>query len=161
MQQPRSNTKVNKIPDQVRDDKKDSIVKASLKELRMTPRKVSEVVALVRGRSVQDALVILAHTPRRAAKPVMKLIESAQANATNNHGLKADGLRIESISVTAGPRSKRFKPVARGRAHPFQKRTSHVYVTLSGETKPAKVKKQETGDKRQENTKPSDNKEEK
>lgn len=114
------------------------VVKASLKELRMTPRKVGEVVALVRGRSVEDALVILNHTPRRAAKPVMKLIESAKANAINNHGLIEKGLTIETISVTSGPRLKRYKPVARGMAHPFQKRTSHVYVTLTGDKKPVK-----------------------
>jgi large subunit ribosomal protein L22 len=114
------------------------IVKASLRELRLTPRKVGEVVSLVRGRNVDDALVILSHTPRRAAKPVAKLLESARANATNNHGLKADGLKIATISVTSGPRLKRYRPVSRGRAHPFLKRTSHIYVTLSGEAKPAK-----------------------
>jgi large subunit ribosomal protein L22 len=115
-----------------------NIVKASLKELRMTPRKVSEVAALIRDRSVEDALVILSHTPRRAAQPVAKLIESARANAVNNHGLKAEGLKIDTISVTAGPRLKRYRPVSRGRAHPFQKRTSHIYVTLSGNVKPVK-----------------------
>jgi large subunit ribosomal protein L22 len=115
-----------------------NIVKASLKELRMTPRKVGEVVALVRGRSVDDALVILSHTPRRAAKPVAKLIESARANATNNHGLKADGLQIATISVTSGARMKRYRPVARGMAHPFQKRSSNIYLTLSGVVKPTK-----------------------
>jgi len=120
-------------------------VKASLKGLQMTPRKVGEVIALVRGRSVDDALIILAHTPRRAAKPVMKLVESARANATNNHGLTADSLKIETISVTAGPRMKRYRPVSRGMAHPFQKRTSHIMVTLSGEVKPVKkaAKKEE------------------
>ncbi|GHU06756.1 hypothetical protein FACS189431_0180 [Alphaproteobacteria bacterium] len=114
------------------------IVKANLKELRMTPRKVSEVIALVRDRSVDDALVILSHTPRRTAKPVTKLIESARANAVNNHGLLADSLRIEEITVTAGPRLKRYKPVSRGMAHPFQKRTSNISVTLVGDKKPAK-----------------------
>lgn len=113
-------------------------VKASLKGLQMTPRKVGEVIALVRGRSVDDALIILAHTPRRAAKPVMKLVESARANATNNHGLTADSLKIEAIAVTAGPRFKRYRPVSRGMAHPFQKRTSHISVTLTGEVKPVR-----------------------
>jgi large subunit ribosomal protein L22 len=113
------------------------VVKASLKSLQMTPRKVGEVVALVRGRNVEDALVILAHTPRRAAKPVAKLIESARANATNNHGLKAEGLKIETVAVTSGPRLKRYRPVSRGMAHPFQKRSSHIYLTLTGLVKPA------------------------
>ena len=115
-----------------------NIVKASLKELSMSPRKVGEVVALIRGRSVEDALVILSHTPRRAAKPVAKLIESARANAVNNHGLKSDGLRISTIRVTSGPRMKRFRPVARGMAHPFQKRTSHIFVEINGDIKPVK-----------------------
>ena len=115
-----------------------NIVKASLKELRMSPRKVGEVVALIRGRTVEDALIILAHTPRRAAKPVAKLVESAKANAVNNHSLKPEGLRISMISVTSGPRMKRYRPVARGMAHPFQKRTSHIFIEVSGEIKPVK-----------------------
>jgi large subunit ribosomal protein L22 len=115
-------------------------VKASLRELQLTPRKVSLVAALVRGRSVDDALVILSHTPRRAAKPLAKLIASARANATNNHGLKAEGLQIAALSVTAGSRLKRYRPVSRGRAHPFQKRTSHVFVEITGDVKPAAKK---------------------
>lgn len=115
-----------------------NIVKASLRDLRLAPRKVSIVAALVRGRSVEDAIVILSHTPRRAAKPLQKLIESARANAANNHGLIENGLMIESISVTAGPRMKRYRPVSRGMAHPFQKRTSHIFVTLAGTKKPVK-----------------------
>ncbi|MCL2174225.1 50S ribosomal protein L22 [Candidatus Saccharibacteria bacterium] len=127
----------------------ESTVKASLRDLRMTPRKVSLVAALVRGRSVDDALVILSHTPRRAAKPLAKLIASARANAINNHGLKPENLRIESISVTAGPRLKRYRPVSRGRAHPFQKRNSHIFVTITGEVKPAK-KLEKTPEKKSE-----------
>lgn len=116
----------------------DNTIKASLKDLRLAPRKVSLVASLVRGRSVEDALVILSHTPKRAAKPLAKFIEGAKANAVNNHGLIEKDLRIETISVVAGPRMKRYKPVARGMAHPFQKRTSHVYITLTGNKKPAK-----------------------
>jgi large subunit ribosomal protein L22 len=118
-----------------------NIVKASLRDLRLAPRKVSLVAALVRGRSVDDALVILSHTPKRAAKPLAKLIASARANATNNHGLKADGLNIASLQVTAGPRLKRYRPVSRGRAHPFQKRTSHIFIEIIGDIKPKKVEK--------------------
>ena len=115
-----------------------NIVKASLAELSLAPRKVALVASLVRNRSVDDALVILQHTPKRSAKPVAKLIASARANAVNNHGLKAEGLRIDTISVTAGPRLKRFRPVSRGRAHPFQKKTANIYVAVSGDLKPAK-----------------------
>lgn len=116
--------------------------KAVLRELRLTPRKVSLVAGLVRGRTVEDALVILSHTPKRAAKPLYKLIDSARANAINNHNMKADGLRIETLSVTAGPRLKRYRPVARGMAHPYQKKTSNILVVVSGELKPAKKAKE-------------------
>jgi large subunit ribosomal protein L22 len=112
-------------------------VKASLRDLRLAPRKVALVAGLVRGRSVDDALIILDHTPKRAAKPLAKLIASARANATNNHGLKADGLVISHLSVTAASRLKRFRPVSRGMAHPFQKRNSHIFVEVIGEAKPA------------------------
>lgn len=114
-------------------------VKAQAKGVQMTPRKVGEVVSLVRGRSVEDALVILEHTPRRAALPVMKVIQSAKANATHNHNVKAEGLRIETIIATPGPRMKRYRPVARGSAHPYQKRTAHITVIVAGEEKPKKA----------------------
>ena len=117
--------------------------KAVLSELRLDPRKVSLVASLVRGRTVEDAIVILNNTPKRAAKPLRKLIESVRANAINNHNMKAEGLRIETISVTAGPRLKRYRPVSRGMAHPYQKRTSNVLVVVRGEAKPAKKAKVE------------------
>lgn len=117
--------------------------KAVLSELRLAPRKVSLVASLVRGRTVEDAIVILNNTPKRAAKPLRKLIESVRANAINNHNMKAEGLRIETISVTAGPRLKRYRPVSRGMAHPYQKRTSNVLVVVRGDAKPAKKAKVE------------------
>jgi large subunit ribosomal protein L22 len=114
-------------------------VKAQAKGVQMTPRKVGEVVSLVRGRTVSDALTILEHTPRRAATPVRKAIESAKANATHNHNVQADGLRIETIIATPGPRMKRYRPVARGSAHPYQKRTTHITVVVSGQEKAKKT----------------------
>lgn len=113
-------------------------VQAIAKGVRMSPRKVSVVAKLVKGRSVEDALTILAHTPRRAATPVVKAIKSAKANADNNHGYKADTLRIIEISVTPGVRYKRFRPVSRGMAHPYQLRTSHIKVVVDGQKKLAK-----------------------
>lgn len=113
-------------------------VTAIARGVSQTPRKVSLVASLVRGRTVADALVILGHVPKRAAQPVAKAIASAKANATNTHGLKEDGLVIHSLEVTAGPRLKRFRPVARGQAHPYQKKTSHIRVVVSGEVKPKK-----------------------
>ena len=107
--------------------------------VRLAPRKVSLVASLVRGRTVADALTILDHTPKRAAKPVAKVIASAQANATNTHGIDGKTLIIESLQVTAGPRLKRFKPAAHGRALPFQKKTSHIHVVVSGAVKAKKA----------------------
>lgn len=113
-------------------------VKAIAKGVKMSPRKVGVVAALVRGRSVVDALTILEHTPRRSALAVRKVIESARANADNNHNYKADTLRIESITVTPGPSSRRFRPVSHGRAHPFLRRTSHIHVVVEGEIRAPK-----------------------
>lgn len=113
-------------------------VRAHIKGVDQTPRKVSLVASLVRGRTVADAIVILDHTPKRAALVVKKAIQSAAANATNNHGLDAKSLDISTLSVTAGPRLRRFKPASRGRALPFQKRSSHILVEVSGIEKPKK-----------------------
>lgn len=109
--------------------------RAMIKGIAQAPRKVSLVAALVRGRSVADGLTILEHTPKRAAKPVAKAISSAKANALATHGFDEKTLLIESIQVTAGPRLKRFKPAAMGRALPFAKKTSHITVVVSGEKK--------------------------
>ena len=114
-------------------------VRSYTKGVDQSPRKVSLVAALVRGRTVADALVILDHVPKRAALPVKKAIDSAKANATNNHNLDGKTLEITTLSVTAGPRLKRFKPASRGRALPFQKKSSHILVELSGAEKPKKV----------------------
>lgn len=113
-------------------------VQAVAKGVRMSPRKVGVVAALVRGRSVADALVILDHTPRRSADPVYKVVASAKANAEHNHNLKPDTLQIVEISVSPGPRLKRYRPAARGRALPFQRRTSHIRVVVTGEERVAK-----------------------
>lgn len=119
-------------------------VRAHIKGVDQTPRKVSLVAALVRGRSVADAVVILDHTPKRAALAVKKAVQSAAANATNNHGLDSKSLTISTLSVTAGPRLRRYKPASRGRALPFQKRTSHILVEVAGiekaKKKPAEKK---------------------
>jgi large subunit ribosomal protein L22 len=119
-------------------------VKAIARGVRMSPRKVGVVASLVRGRSVADALTILEHTPRRSALVVSKVIASAKANADYNHGFKPDTLTISTITVTPGPRLKRFRPVSHGRAHPFMRRTSHITVIVDGELrqikKPASAK---------------------
>lgn len=119
-------------------------VRAHIKDVDQTPRKVSLVAALVRGRTVADAMVILDHTPKRAALAVKKAIASAAANATNNHGLDSKTLEIRTLSITAGSRLRRYKPASRGRALPFQKRSSHILVEVAGyekvKKKPAEKK---------------------
>ena len=130
-------------------------VRAVAKGVDQTPRKVSLVAALVRNRTVADALVILEHVPKRAALPVKKVIESAKANAVNNHGLDGKTLTISTLTVTTGPRLRRFKPASRGRALPFEKKTSHILVEVSGaekaKKKPAAVKA--SADEKKEETK--------
>ncbi|MEX2006988.1 MAG: 50S ribosomal protein L22 [Candidatus Saccharimonadales bacterium] len=103
------------------------------KGVRMSPRKVGIVAALVRGRRLKDAITILDHTPRRSAKAIKDAIKSAGANAEHNHNFKPDTLYISEILVTAGPRLKRWRPAARGRALPFARKTSHIKVVVDGE----------------------------
>lgn len=113
-------------------------VRSYSKGVTQAPRKVGLVASLVRGRQVADALVIMEHVPKRAALPVKKAIESAQANATNNFGLDAKSLVISTISVTAGTRLRRYTPASRGRALPYEKITSNILVEVSGIEKPKK-----------------------
>src|SRR5574337_749243 len=113
-------------------------VNAIYKGVRISPRKVSEVAALVRGRNIADALTILDHTPRRSAAAVKKTLLSAKANAEHNHAYKPDTLFISRISVTAGPRFRRYRPAAHGRALRFERKSSHIKVTVDGEKRIAK-----------------------
>lgn len=114
------------------------MVQAIAKSVRISPRKVSVVASLVRGRTVADALTILEHTPRRAALPVSKVIKSAAANADYNHGFKPESLRISEITVTPGPRYKRFRAMARGSANPYQLKTAHIKVVVDGDKREVK-----------------------
>src|ERR1035437_1536781 len=113
-------------------------VRSYAENVTQAPRKVALVASLVRRRTVADALVILSHVPKRAAQPVIKAINSAKANAINNHGLDGKTLIISTLSVTTGVRLKRFVPASRGRALPFEKKTSNILVELSGDIKPKK-----------------------
>jgi large subunit ribosomal protein L22 len=116
-----------------------TVVRSYAKGVDQAPRKVALVASLVRGRSVADAIVILNHTPKRPATAVRKAIESAAANAVNNHGFDGKTLVISTLSVTAGTRMKRFKPASRGRALPFQKKSANILVEVTGELKPKKA----------------------
>lgn len=106
-------------------------MKASAKNVRISPRKVRMVVDTVRGKSVSQAMTILTFTRKKAAKPVQKLLRSAVANANENDGIsEVDDLLIDRIMVDEGPTLKRYTPRARGRATPIHKRTSHIQIVL-------------------------------
>jgi large subunit ribosomal protein L22 len=106
-------------------------MKASAKNVRISPRKVRMVVDTVRGKSVSQAMNILMFTRKKAAKPVQKLLRSAVANANENDGIsEVDDLFIDRIMVDEGPTLKRYTPRARGRATPIHKRTSHIQIVL-------------------------------
>ncbi|MGV9001754.1 MAG: 50S ribosomal protein L22 [Candidatus Saccharimonadaceae bacterium] len=116
-----------------------TVVRAYAKNVDQTPRKVGLIASLIRGRTVADAIVILNHTPKRAVRPLLKVLESAQANAVNNHGFDGKTLTIATLSVTTGTRMKRFKPASRGRALPFEKKSANILVEVTGELKPKKA----------------------
>lgn len=107
-----------------------SAVKATAKGIRISPRKMGLVAALVRGRSVADSLVILEHTPKRGAPVLAKVVESATANAVNNHKATKDTLEVASVLVSPGSIIKRYRPGARGMVRPIRHRTSHVTVIV-------------------------------
>lgn len=113
---------------------------AYIKGVDNQPRKTSIVASLVRDRYVADALVILEHTPRRAAKPVAKAIESARANLLNSgKSIDPKTIRIARISVTSGTRFRRYVPASRGRALPYEKISSNIFVEVAGEEKVKKA----------------------
>ena len=107
------------------------VVKASARYVRIAPRKARLIADQVRGMHIESARALLQFSPRGAAHPIHKLINSAAANAENNHDLIGDEMRIASITVDEGPTLRRFRPRAMGRATPINKRTSHIAVALT------------------------------
>ncbi len=107
------------------------VVRASARYLRVAPRKVRAVADQVRGLQMEDAMSVLTFSTRGPAHEVQKLLESAAANAENNHELDADELRIVEIHVDEGPTLRRWRPRARGRATRVEKRTSHLSIAVS------------------------------
>lgn len=130
---------------------------AYIKGVDSMPRKTSVVASLVRDRYVADSIVILENTPRRAAKPVLKAIQSANANLLQGKvSIDPKTIRIARISVTAGTRIRRYKPASRGRALPYEKVSSNIFVEVAGEEKAAKAAKPAAA-----SAKPAEKKEEK
>jgi large subunit ribosomal protein L22 len=105
--------------------------RASLRHLRTSPTKVREVLGLIRGREVDDARERLRFSTRGPAGEVLKLLDSAVANAENNQSLPEDELFVARAYADEGPTLKRWRPRARGRGTRIRKRTSHVTIVLS------------------------------
>jgi large subunit ribosomal protein L22 len=106
----------------------ESVARASY--LRMSPCKARQVVDLVRGKKVDEALNLLALCPKKPARLVAKVVRSAVANMTTQRDVDVDALFIKQIMVDGGPMLKRWRPRALGRATRIRKRTSHVTVVL-------------------------------
>ena len=109
------------------------VVRASAKYVRVAPRKARLIADQVRGLHIDEARALLDFSPRHAARDIRKLIDSAAANAENNHDLVADEMRIAELTVDEGPTLRRFRARAMGRATRIDKRTSHIAVALTPE----------------------------
>jgi len=105
--------------------------KAHMKYVRIAPRKVHIVGALIRGQNAHKARAILQHTPKRGSQLLLKVLDSACANAENNFGMDRDALYVEEVLVGAGPTLKRMHARAKGRGYRVLKRTSHITVTVA------------------------------
>lgn len=105
--------------------------KAIAKTVRIAPRKARLVADLIRGKSVVDAVVTLAHTNKAASPIIDKVVKSAVANAVNNHSMNEETLYVKEIMINEGPTLKRFRPRAKGSASPILKRTSHISVVIA------------------------------
>jgi large subunit ribosomal protein L22 len=105
--------------------------KAVEKFIRISPRKLRYVADIIRAKRVDDAVDLLTFTTKKAALIIRKAVQSAAANATENHKMKEDDLVVEKIFINEGPILKRFRPRARGRATKIRKRTSHLTVIVS------------------------------
>lgn len=104
--------------------------KAYLNYVRISPRKVSIVLDLIRNKPVDLAMAILKHTPKAACEDLQKLLKSAIANAENNHNMDVSKLYVAECHVSQGPTLKRIRPRAQGRAFRIDKKTSHITLVL-------------------------------
>ena len=104
--------------------------RAQARFVRVTPMKARRVVDLIRGLPAADAQAVLRFAPQDASDPVGKVLDSAIANATNNHNLDPNSLVVAEAFVDEGPTMRRFRPRAQGRAYRIRKRTSHITVIL-------------------------------
>ena len=103
---------------------------ATLKNARISARKVKIVADLIRGKNVDEALAIVKFTPKASSEIIEKLLKSAIANAENNHGMSSNNLYVAEIYANQGPTMKRIRPAAKGSAVRIRKRTSHITIKL-------------------------------
>jgi large subunit ribosomal protein L22 len=108
-------------------------VAAKLRYARISPQKCRLVADQIRGKSVADALKILRFSPKKGARLINKVLESAIANAEHNHGADIDELKIAAIMVDTAPFFNRFRAGAKGRAKPITKRNSHITIRVADE----------------------------
>jgi large subunit ribosomal protein L22 len=116
--------------------------RAQARYVRVTPMKARRVIDLIRGMNASDAQAVLKFAPQAASEPIGKVLDSAIANATNNHAMDARSLVVSAAYVDEGPTMKRIRPRAQGRAYRIRKRSSHITVIVSDgiESKPAVAK---------------------
>jgi len=105
--------------------------RAVAKYIRISPRKARQVIDLIRGKSVDEALAILRYTPKKASYFIEKVLKSAVANAENNLELAKDNLYVAKAYVDQGPILKRYSPRAQGRADLWRVRTSHITIVVA------------------------------
>ncbi|MBI5135013.1 50S ribosomal protein L22 [Candidatus Uhrbacteria bacterium] len=116
-------------------------VQAVAKFVRVSPRKMNIMAGLVRRKSLEAAREQLSIRPERAARLLLSVLDSAAANAYENHSLDRSALIVNAIEIGQGPRLKRFTPRAFGRATPIRKPTSHIRVVIEGEKTVVRTKK--------------------
>jgi large subunit ribosomal protein L22 len=115
--------------------------RAQARYVRVTPMKARRVIDLIRGMNAADAQAVLKFAPQAASEPIGKVLDSAIANATNNHAMDARGLVVSAAFVDEGPTMKRIRPRAQGRAYRIRKRSSHITVIVSDGIAPVVVVK--------------------
>jgi large subunit ribosomal protein L22 len=106
-------------------------VKAIARYVRMSPYKVRRVLDQIRGRSYQEALIILRFMPYKSCEPIVKVLRSAAANAEHNRGLNPASLVVSKAFADGGPSLRRFRPRAQGRAFQIRKPTSHLTLAVA------------------------------
>lgn len=111
--------------------------RSTARYVRVTPQKARRMVDLIRGLPAAEAQTVLRFAPQAASETVGKVLDSAIANAENNHGMNTDSLVVSEAYVDEGPTLKRFRPRAQGRAYRIRKRTSHITVVVSEDATPA------------------------